>query len=83
MGLRPQQGLFSDCLSLMLGNPPVRLNYLKTSPRFLFLGLNPVIDSISLTVCNLPSLACSTVIYAQMQYSNMPVQEKEGAPQPC
>ena len=39
---------FSDYLSLMLGKPRIRLNNLKTSPRFPCLGLNPIIDSINL-----------------------------------
>ena len=41
-------GSFSDYLSLMLGKPRIRLNNLKTSLRFPCLGLNPIIDSISL-----------------------------------
>ena len=41
-------GLFSDYLSLLLGKPHIRLNNLKISLRFPCLGLNPIIDSISL-----------------------------------
>ena len=40
-------GLFSDYLSLMLGNPGIKLNNLKTSLRFPCLSLNPIIDSIN------------------------------------
>ena len=40
-------GSFSDYLSLMFGKPRIRLNNLTTSLRFLCLGLNPIIDSIS------------------------------------
>ena len=32
----------------MLGKPPIRLNNLKTNLRFPCLGLNPIIDTISL-----------------------------------
>ena len=32
----------------MLGKPRIRLNNLKTIPRFPCLGLNPIIDSINL-----------------------------------
>ena len=43
-------GSFSDYLSLMLDKPHKRLNNLKTSLRFPCLGLNPIIESINLTM---------------------------------
>ena len=52
MGLRPRQEnlrLFSDYLSLMLGKSRITLNNLKTSLRFPCLGLNPIVDCISVT----------------------------------
>ena len=53
IGLRPRLGnpvSFSDYVSFMLGKPRIRLNNLKNSPRFLYLGLNSIIDSIG--VCS-------------------------------
>ena len=40
-------GLFSDYLSLMLGKPRISPNNLKISLRFPYLGLSPIIDSIT------------------------------------
>ena len=42
-------GSFSDYLSLMLGKSCIRLNNLETGLRFPCLGLNPIIDSNSIT----------------------------------
>ena len=47
----------------MLGKPRIRLNNRKTSLRFPCLGLNPIIDSISLCSFPKPYLKYLCVIY--------------------
>ena len=52
-------GSFPDYLSLLLGKPRIRLNNLKTLLRFPCLCLNPIIDSIILTLMKIRKTANS------------------------
>ena len=62
-------GLFSDYFNPMLGKSHIRLNNLKTSLRFPCLGLNPIIDSISLTF----TYTNIVILMVNGTYKTMPV----------